>query len=320
LSASWPFADFYNKVLNHTSPVMAGSIQQCGTDLPRVMYDVGRQAYYTEILTPNLVCTMSVTATASSTETTYVPAQAVDCDSATRWSSLFTDDQWLALEFDQAITIDTVALKWERAYGQRYTVDLSDDGETWTPVYTETNGNGGQDVVHFPLTTTRHIRMHGLNRGTAFGYSLWEFEVYERGGTSSLTALDLARRAGVYAKVSGDAGLWEMGQRILAWYRTEYNTSNIIAAAYDPCTGDPLPGWEGEWTSVTADLAELAAEYCDCDFAQRVIEEKLRPEFEANPDRPFNGSAFDVLEALLALRRVAECQPCVYLPIVLKNG
>jgi hypothetical protein len=266
---------------------------------------------------------MNVTATASSTETTYVPAQAVDCDSNTRWSSLFTDDQWLALEFNQPITIDTVALKWEAAYGQRYTIDVSDDGQTWTSVYTETNGNGGQDVVHFPLTMTRHIRMHGLSRGTEYGYSLWEFEVYERGGTSSLTALDLARRAGVYARVSGDKALWDMGQRILDWYKAEY-TAHIsftptIAAYYDPCTGDRLLDEQGDWPSMSADLVELAAEYCDLDFARRVIEEKLRPEFEANPDRPFNGSAFDVLEVLLALRRVAE-RCCVYLPIVFKKG
>lgn len=66
-----------------------------------------------------------------------------------------------------------------------------------------------------------------------------------------------------------------MGRRILNWYKARYPS---IAAAYDPCTGDPLPGWEnGEWASIMADLAELAAEYPDHDFARRVIEEKLRP-------------------------------------------
>jgi hypothetical protein len=317
LSASWPFAGFYTKVLSHTTPLMVNSIRQCGTDLPRVMYDVERHFFYGEILASNLVCSRAVTATASSTQAPEMaPIKAADCSYTTRWSSDWNDDEWIALEFSEPVTIDGVVLKWETAYGEAYTIDVSDDGILWTPVYTETNGQGNDEKIHFPLTTTRYIRMHGLSRGTSWGYSLWEFEVYQ-GGTSSLTALDLARRAAVYAKVSGDTALWEMGRPILDWYKARYPAA--IAAAYDPCTGEPLPGWEnGEWPSIMADLAELAAEYCDYDFARQVIEEKLRPRWIIDPDIPFNGSAFDNLEVLLALRHMDEgC--CLYLPIILKD-
>jgi hypothetical protein len=324
LTASWPFADFYSNVLSYTAPLMAGSIGQCGTDLPRVMYDVGHHFYYPEILTPNLACTMVVTVTASSTQDqnpVLSPGNATDCDTSTRWSSNFTDDEWIALEFSEPITIDGAVLKWEAAYGKAYTFDVSNDGATWTPVYTETNGHGGDDVIQFPVMTTRHIRMYGKERGTEHGYSLWEFEIYYRGGTSSLTALDLARRAAVYARVSGDKALWETGRRILEWYKARYP---FIAAAYDPCTGDPLPGWEnGEWPSIMADLAELAAEYCDHDFARQVIEDKLRPWLINDPNDPLYGSvgpsAFENLEVLLALRHVDE-RCCLYLPIIFKGG
>ncbi len=320
--------DFYSKVLNYTAPLMAGSIQHCGTALPRVMYDIERHFYYGEILTPNLTCAMFVTATASSTQDQnpeLSPINAADCITTTRWSSRWTDDEWIALKFSEPVTIDGVVLKWEAAYGITYTIDVSDDGVTWTPVYTETNGNGGDDEIHFPLTTTRHIRMHGRGRGQTpwgekYGYSLWEFEVY-RGGTSSLTALDLAQRAAAYARVSGDTALWEMGRRILNWYKVRYP---VIAAAYDPCTDAPLPGWEnGNWPSIMADLAELAAEYGDCDFARQVIEEKLRPKLITDPDDPLDGSvgasAFENLEVLLALRHADEQCYCVYLPIIAKD-
>jgi len=40
LTASWPFADFYSKVLSYSTPLIADSIQQSGTDLPYVMYDI----------------------------------------------------------------------------------------------------------------------------------------------------------------------------------------------------------------------------------------------------------------------------------------
>jgi hypothetical protein len=323
LAASWPFADFYSNVLSYTAPLIANSIQHCGTDLPRAMYDIERHFYYGEVLTPNLVCTMEVTATASSTQDQYVPNNAVDCITDTRWSSNRNDDEWIAVEFSEPVTVDGVVLKWETAYGKAYTIDVSGDGMNWTPVYTETNGTGGSEVItheiHFPLTTTRHIRMRGLSRGTEWGYSLWEFEVY-RGGTSSWTALDLARRGGAYAKVSKDTALWETGQRILNWYKARYPS---IAAAYDPCTGDPVPGWDWHCPSIMADLAELAAEYGDCCFARQVIEEKLRPELITDPGNPLYGSigpsAFENLEVLLALRHVDECRHWLYLPIILKS-
>jgi F5/8 type C domain len=319
VTASWPFADFYGNVLSCTAPLMADSIRQCGTDLPRVMYDVRRHFYYGEILAPNLALTMDATATASSTQDgdpALSPGKAIDGDLNTRWSSDWNDDEWIALQFSEPVTIDGVVLKWERAYGKAYTIDVSDDDVTWTPVYTESNGKGDDTdliihEVHFPLTMTRHVRMHGLTRGTEWGYSLREFEVY-RGGTSSLTALDLGRRAGAYAKVIGDTALWEMGQRILRWYKASYPSS--IAAAYDPCTGNPLPGWEnGEWPSIMADLAELAAEYGDCSFARQVIEEKLA-DFSST-------SAFENLEVLLALRHVDErCGvTSVYLPLAARS-
>jgi len=308
-----PYADFYSNVLSCTAPLMARSIQHCDTDLPRVMYDIERHLYYGEILTPNLACTMDVTATASSIQdqsSTFSPTNAVDCDPGTRWSSNWSDDEWIALEFGEPVTIDGVILKWQAAYGKAYTIDVSGDGATWAPVYTKTNGDGGNDEIHFPLTTTRHIRMHGLSRGTGWGYSLWEFEAY-RGGTSSLTALDLARRGAAYARISGDAALWDMGRRILAFYKDKYTISGTVAAAYDPCIGAPLPGWEnGEWPSIMADLAELAAECGDCAFARRVIEEKLYPKLITDPDSPICGSvgasAFENLEVLLALRHVDE--------------
>jgi hypothetical protein len=320
LTASWSFADFYSNVLSYTAPLMTGSIQQRGTDLPRVMYDVGHHFYYPEILTPNLACAMVVTATASSIEAPqYAPINAADCATSTRWSSKFTDNEWIALEFSEPITIDGVVLKWERAYGKAYTIDVSDDGMTWKPVYTETNEPGGDDVIQFPVTTTRHIRMHGLKRGRDWGYSLWEFEVYYRGGTSSWTALDLGRRAAAYAKVNGDMALWEMGRRILDWYKARYPS---IAAAYDPCTGKPLPDWNWHNPSIMADLAELAAEYCDLSFARQVIEEKLRPRLITDPNDPLYGSvgpsAFENLEVLLALRHMDE-RCCLYLPIIMKN-
>jgi hypothetical protein len=40
------------------------------------------------------------------------------------------------------------------------------------------DGNGGVDNVSFAATNARFVPMAGVQRGTADGYSLYEFEVY----------------------------------------------------------------------------------------------------------------------------------------------
>lgn len=72
-----------------------------------------------------------------------------------------------------------------------------------------------------------------------------------------------------------------------------------------------------------ANLAELAAEYRNCDFARQVIEETLRPVWADHPEIPFNGNAFENLEVLLALRNVNEhCtkEHAIFLPLVMRKS
>jgi hypothetical protein len=113
--------------------------------------------------------------------------KAFDGNSHSRWASAWDDNQSITLDFGKLVTIDHVVLKWEMAYGKAYTIDASSDGIRWTSVYTETQGDGGVDDVHFPLTMTRYVRMQGLGRGLELGgYSLWEFEAYQGNDISLL--------------------------------------------------------------------------------------------------------------------------------------
>jgi hypothetical protein len=113
--------------------------------------------------------------------------KALDGDLSTRWASNWTDDEWIELDFGESVAIDGVVLRWEEAYGKAYVIEVSDDGEAWTSVYTETNGDGGDDELQFPVATTRYVRMRGLRRGTPWGYSLWELEIYRSGNLLSMT-------------------------------------------------------------------------------------------------------------------------------------
>ncbi|MEU6850509.1 discoidin domain-containing protein [Actinacidiphila alni] len=118
------------------------------------------------------------TATASSTENAGTPASAaVDGSSTTRWSSAFSDPQWLRVDLGASHAIKQVKLNWEAAYAKAFQIQVSNDGTNWTTCYSTTNGTGGVQTI--PVTCTgRYVRVYGTQRATPYGYSLWDVQVF----------------------------------------------------------------------------------------------------------------------------------------------
>ncbi len=120
--------------------------------------------------------------TASSYQTTgtgapYPPSNATDGDLTTRWASDWSDPQWIEVDLGQVTTISHIQLIWEVAYGKSYQIQVSNDDSTWTTIYSTTSGSGGVD--DFDVSGSgRYVRMYGTQRGTSYGYSLWEFGIY----------------------------------------------------------------------------------------------------------------------------------------------
>ncbi|WP_424187118.1 penicillin acylase family protein [Actinokineospora sp. G85] len=117
-------------------------------------------------------------ATASGAELLNPARNAVDGDPRTRWASGWSDNQWLTLDLGAAKQVSRAVLTWESSYAKSYRLQTSPDARTWHDVATTTTGDGGTDVIAFPTTETRHIRIRGESRATPFGYSLYEFAVY----------------------------------------------------------------------------------------------------------------------------------------------
>jgi hypothetical protein len=108
-----------------------------------------------------------------------LPASAtVDGNAGTRWSSEWSDPQWLQIDLGATYTINRVILRWEAAYGRSYQIQVSPNGTTWTTIYSTTTGDGGTDDLTGLSGSGQYIRFYGTARGTGWGYSLWEFEVY----------------------------------------------------------------------------------------------------------------------------------------------
>ncbi|CZT55689.1 Exo-beta-D-glucosaminidase precursor [Eubacteriaceae bacterium CHKCI005] len=115
---------------------------------------------------------------------------AVDGDNGTRWASAEwnpypgtedkkgNDPQWFQVDLGQLETVSRVTLSWETAYSNVYRIQVSQDGEDWTTVYNTFKGDGGIDDIFFAPQKARYVRMIGTARGTFYGYSLYEFEVY----------------------------------------------------------------------------------------------------------------------------------------------
>src|SRR2546423_997645 len=120
--------------------------------------------------------------TSSNENSTLTGPKAVDGNASTRWGSLEgKDPQWIRIDLGASFHVSRVVLKWEAAYGKAYQIQVSEDDQNWMDAFSTTTGNGATDDLALD-TNGRYIRMFGTKRGTAFGYSLFEFEVYVANG------------------------------------------------------------------------------------------------------------------------------------------
>jgi len=106
-------------------------------------------------------------------------SQAVDGDLKTRWSSQFSAPQWMVVNLGAPVDIERVILHWETAFGKTYQIQVSDDAIHWTDLYSTLDGAGGVDNLAVS-GQGRYLRVGILQRGTGWGVSLWELQVYGR--------------------------------------------------------------------------------------------------------------------------------------------
>ena len=122
----------------------------------------------------------AIAARASSVESaTFAAAFAIDGDTATRWSSVFSDPQWLEADLGAPHHLARVVLNWERAHARDYRVEVATQAAgPWTAVATRSGFAGGIDTFPRLAATARYVRMYASARATGWGNSLWELELY----------------------------------------------------------------------------------------------------------------------------------------------
>ena len=132
---------------------------------------------------PPLPQLLSATATASSQEigqpNCCSPARAIDGNANSRWSSQFSDNQWLKLDLGLTYVLSEVIIDWEGASASIYQIQGSADNSNWTTISIQTGGTMGPRTDTLALSGSfRYVRMLGIDRATPYGYSIYEIKVY----------------------------------------------------------------------------------------------------------------------------------------------
>jgi hypothetical protein len=148
-----------------------------GTTYGYSIYDL--EVYGTVVSSsPNIALNKNVTV--SSVETSGLEGNyAVDGNTATRWSAtMYVDPQWITVDLGANYNISQIKIIWEAAYARDFLVQVSTDNSNWNTVRNIT-GNTSLTNDYTGLTATgRYVRIYGTARGSSYGYSIYELEVY----------------------------------------------------------------------------------------------------------------------------------------------
>ncbi|MFM7024330.1 MAG: Ig-like domain-containing protein [Flavobacteriales bacterium] len=104
-------------------------------------------------------------------------ASATDGNANSRWSSEFSDPQYLIVNLGTVYDISRIKINWENAKAKKYDLLVSVDSLSWDTLKTVLNNT--QNNNDWTVSGTgKYVKMYGAERTTPYGYSIFEFEVY----------------------------------------------------------------------------------------------------------------------------------------------
>ncbi len=108
------------------------------------------------------------------------PELAIDGLPGTRWASAHSEPQSLTLDLGAPARVERVRITWENAFASEFVLWGSIDGEVWSEVRRVQKPHASPDILQGPTDPVRFLRLDAIKRGTPWGVSVWEFEVYGR--------------------------------------------------------------------------------------------------------------------------------------------
>ncbi len=115
---------------------------------------------------------------------------ATDGNLESRWGSDFKDGEWLQVDLGENVNIYKVRVRWEASYASEYRIELR-DMEDGAVTYSMTGAGKPNDWTELAMGdhVGRYVRLVGVKRGTQYGTSLYELEVYGRPASATNTDL-----------------------------------------------------------------------------------------------------------------------------------
>lgn len=115
---------------------------------------------------------------------------ATDGKTNTRWGSAHKDNEWLQVDLGENANIYKVRVLWETSYASEYRIELRDT-ENGAVTYSKTGTGKANEWTEINLDDQagRYVRLVGVKRGTAYGTSLYELEVYGKLASTANTEL-----------------------------------------------------------------------------------------------------------------------------------
>ena len=124
---------------------------------------------------------LALSGIASASSEMQPASNSIDANVGTRWESVHGPSADITIDLGASYDIGQVILNWEGAFADEYEILISNDPTfaSSTVIYSTTTGDGGIDDLAV-TGTGQYVRMNGIHRFlNAYGYSLWEFEIYE---------------------------------------------------------------------------------------------------------------------------------------------
>lgn len=126
----------------------------------------------------------------------------------TRWESTWPENdepRWLKVDLGKKYDLSRVEIYWEGAKAEEYLIEVSDNDADWTTAATITGNISANDnhQTHTISASGRYVRIYCTKRALgAYGYSIWELEVYDTGGVLPVSLKDFTTKSQTNGTVS----------------------------------------------------------------------------------------------------------------------
>lgn len=188
--------------------------------------------------------------TQQSENTTVDASKAIDGDAGTMWTATVDGTQnynaWMVVDLGSELDVNGCYLHWEGASSAEYTIEISTNGNVYTPVFSYASNVGMQDRYDWVFDGESHkarfVKINSTKATTGYGVKVKELQIFAEGtlAPAELAAIGLTADNNVgatgtkfnfsFSALDQYGNPWELSEGELSslqWTVTPAETANI---------------------------------------------------------------------------------------------